>query len=428
MNTQWLRKRITGHMLWEYPDLAVISLGVFVVFLGLGTIWPVLTIYMQGQGISVSQIGTTTAAWMAANFLFQIPMGWASDRIGRKPLLLAGLAVHGILSLAYMQAHDLPMFLLIRFIEGIGSAAMLPAARAHLMDSIPPARRGQAFGILGAAFNGGILLGPAIGGLMVGVTGMQGPFWFGAGSSLVAFGFLAIRLRDRRNTQMAAEQEAAEAAGLSQDRVHWRTVLPVFLSTIGWGFVGGFFNVIWNVWMHDLGAGLEIIGFSYTLFALPLIILGPWAGRLADRRNRVLLILIPSLVAAAIYFAYGFLTSIPIILTLGVLEGAMIGILSPASDSYMADVLPSNVRGKLQGMITSSNTAAGFVSALIVGPLYQMGPFYLFITLASVNLITAALASLLMLPTERRLRGKGTGRPPQRQPEPAPGLSRAEAA
>ena len=78
---------------------------------------------------------------------------------------------------------------------------------------------------------------------------------------------------------MAAEQEAAEAAGLSQDRVHWRKVLPVFLSTIGWGFVGGFFNVIWNVWMHDLGAGLEIIGFSYTLFALPLIILGPWAGR-----------------------------------------------------------------------------------------------------------------------------------------------------
>ena len=129
--------------------------------------------------------------------------------------------------------------------------------------------------------------------------------------------------------------------------------------------------------------------------------------------------------AAAIYFAYGFLTSIPIILTLGVIEGAMIGILSPASDSYMADVLPSNVRGKLQGMITSSNTAAGFISALIVGRSTRWG-------LSSVHHPGLGepdhrdAGKSAMLPTERRLRGKGAGLRPQRQPEPAPGLSQAE--
>src|SRR5690349_18209428 len=121
---QALRKRLTGHMLWEYPDLGIITLGVFVVYMGLGTIWPVLTLYMQAQGIGVAEIGVTTAAYMASNFLFQIPMGWASDRIGRKPLLLAGLAVHGVISIMYLPVHGLLGFAILRFIEGIGASAI----------------------------------------------------------------------------------------------------------------------------------------------------------------------------------------------------------------------------------------------------------------------------------------------------------------
>jgi MFS family permease len=402
---QALRKRLTGHMLWEYPDLGIITLGVFVVYMGLGTIWPVLTLYMQAQGIGIAEIGVTTAAYMASNFLFQIPMGWASDRIGRKPLLLAGLAVHGVISIMYLPVHGLLGFAILRFIEGIGASAMMPAARAHIMDSIPAARRGQAFGLLGAAVNGGILIGPAVGGLMAGVTGMEGPFWFGAGSSLLAGIFLAFLVKARRTTEVEPAGAASEAAGISAEHIQWRAILPVFISTIGWGFVGGFFNVVWNIWIHDLGGSLDIIGLSYTVFALPLIILGPWAGRLSDRHNRVLLILAPSLVAGAIYIAYGFLTNLWIIMVLGTLEGAMIALLVPASDSYLADVMPSSMRGRVQGMVTTTNTAMGFIGALICGPLYAIGPLYLFLVLGALHIITATTASVLMMPTERRLHG-----------------------
>ncbi|MGI8586978.1 MAG: MFS transporter [Chloroflexia bacterium] len=408
-------------MLWEFPDLGVITLGVFVVFLGLCAVWPVFTLYMQARGVSITEISLTSAAYMAASFLFQVPMGWASDKLGRKPLLLAGLATHGILSLLYLTTSDTAGFMLLRFIEGIGSAAMLPAARAHIMDTIPPARRGAAFGLLSAAFNGGMMLGPAIGGLMAGFTGFQGPFWFGAGTSLIAGIFLALKVHDRRDSQFDAEKMLPAAGGPTGGRIPWRDILPSFVVTIGWGFGGGFFTVLWNIWLHDLGASLDVIGLSYTLFALPLIFVGPWAGRLADRHSRVLLILLPSLGAAAIYFAYGFLTNIPVILALGVVEGVMIGFIGPAADSYMADVLPVAQRGRLQGMITSTNQAVGLVSALICGPLYSTGPIYLFLLLGGLHAASAITACALMLPVERRLRRRPAPAVPER-------LSEAEAA
>ncbi|HUS14490.1 MAG TPA: MFS transporter [Chloroflexia bacterium] len=409
MKMTWIRKRLDGYLLWDYPDLGVITFGVFVVWLGLTSVWPVFTLYMQERGSSLAEISATAASFMAASFLFQVPMGWASDRLGRKPLLLLGLAVHGTTSLLYLLAQGSGDFMILRFIDGIGGAAMMPAARAHLMDTVPAEVRGRAFGLLGAAFNGGMLLGPAIGGFMSGITGMTSPFWFGGATSVLAGIFLTILVHDRRGSQPAALEaeaatpEGAPVAGIT--RIPWRAIMPLFLSTVGWGFVGGFFSVVWNIWIHDLGGSLNIIGLSYTLFALPLVFVGPWAGRLADKRNRVWLILIPSLVAAAIYFSYGFISSIPVILALGVLEGAMIGVLAPASDSYMADVLPAPLRGRLQGMISSSNTAVGFIGALICGPLYAAGPIYLFLVLSGVHVVSAVAASMLMLPTERRLRG-----------------------
>jgi len=113
---QTLHKRITRNMLWEFPGLGVVVLGVFVIWVGLCSVWPVLTIYMQERGSSLAEISLITAASMAASFLFQVPMGWASDRIGRKPLLLGGLAVHGAISLSSLWVDTTAGFAILRFV------------------------------------------------------------------------------------------------------------------------------------------------------------------------------------------------------------------------------------------------------------------------------------------------------------------------
>ena len=124
--------------------------------------------------------------------------------------------------------------------------------------------------------------------------------------------------------------------------------------------------------------------------------------------------LVPSLIAAAIYLSYGFLTDIPIILVLGVIEGAMLAFISPASDSYFADVVPARLRGRLQGITNSVNTAVGFLAAAGLGVVYGVSPTWAFITVAAATALPAIPAALLMLPHEARLR------PRNRAPQPEP--------
>src|SRR5438067_1802608 len=124
MRLNWLRPKLTGHLLWQYPALGAIALAVLVVFLGLGSIFPVLTIYAGQRGISVAQVGYANAAFQLANFLFLLPMGWLSDRVGRKPLLLGGLALHIATMLGYVGLPDATAFMVLRFIEGLGACAM----------------------------------------------------------------------------------------------------------------------------------------------------------------------------------------------------------------------------------------------------------------------------------------------------------------
>ncbi len=422
MLPQWLRKRITGHMLWEYPDLGAVVLAVFVVFLGIGTILPVLTIYAQERGITTADIGLATSAWMLANFLFQMPMGWLSDRVGRKPLMLFGLVLHIVITLAYLRMDSAALLIVLRFFDGLGGAAVWPAARAHVMDHAPAARRGQALGMMGAAINGGIMIGPAIGGFLGGVAGFNGPLWFGAVTGLISFVFLAWKVKDTGRGTRPVEDAApvSEVVSATPERpLKWGAVLPVFLTAAGWGVAGSFFSVIWNIWMHDLGASLDLIGLSYTLFALPLLIVGPWAGKLADRRNRVALVLVPTLIASSIYLSYGFLTSIPIILALGLLEGAMLAFLNPSSDSYFADVVPARLRGRVQGVTNSVNTAVGFLAAAGLGIIYGINPTWAFIAVAAATALPVIPAALLMIPHEARLRPRGRAPQPEVTPEPA---------
>ena len=425
MNMSWLRNRITGHLLWRNPDLGVVTGGVLVAFLGVGTILPVLTIFAQERGLSIADIGIATSAYMLASFLCQFPMGWLSDRIGRKPLLIAGLSLHAVISLLYLGTDGRDMLILLRFLDGVSSGATWPAARAYVMDRAAPEQRGQALGYLSAAMNSGFLIGPVIGGVLGGVLGFAGPFWFGAVTSVIAVGFLAVTIHERAHRRAAAAAAAAAVdAGVIEERLQWRAVLPSVFMAAGGGVANGLFGVIWNIFMHDLGANLDLIGASYMVFAIPLLIVAPWAGRLADRRSRVPMILVPALVNGGVYLAYGLITSIPIILLLGVLEGTMVAFMGPALDSYFADVVPSRLRGRVQGVTNSTNTAVGFVMATAGAVLYGISPFWAFLTLALATVGAGLPAALLMIPHEARLRPRRPATPPTasetREPELSP--------
>src|SRR3984893_402147 len=98
--------------------LLAVSLAVCAAFTGIGMVVPVRILYAQSRGASLTIIGAMASAYLISNFMFQYPSGWLADRWGRKPVMLIGLFIQVVLSLAYLLVSDPVLFVGLRFIEG----------------------------------------------------------------------------------------------------------------------------------------------------------------------------------------------------------------------------------------------------------------------------------------------------------------------
>lgn len=392
----------------RYPDLGLMCLGIFIMLIGVGAVVPVRSIYARNQGATMVELGLMASAFLLGQFLSQMPGGWASDKWGRKPLLVGGIAISGVISYLFLL-YDYPWyFIALRFVEGAASGAINPAANAYVMDAVPPKERGAAYGWLGSAFSAGLMLGPAAGGLMVDTLGFASPFIFGGSTSLLTALFLARKMRDRKPGAEPLEVAPAEARENTRVRGHIpRSLFAPALAgalvlIIASGFGDGLFISIWSIWLNDLHASNSFIGLTFITFSLPLMVLMPITGKLADRMRLAPLIALPGIAISFIYLFYGLATNLALIAAMGIIEGSLVAMMAPALSAYIAQLSPDNARGKLQGVISTVRTIAGFASSMLVALLYGANMSYPFIMLAIVQVVVSIVGGLIIWRVERR--------------------------
>jgi MFS family permease len=410
-NGLWARLMawIRNTPLMRYPDLGLISLGVFVMLIGVGAIVPIRMIYARDHGALPLELGLMASGFLLGQFAFQLPGGWASDKWGRKPLLVAGIAIGGVISFLFLAWDNPWYFIVLRFIEGAASGAIAPAANAYVIDTVPARERGVAFGWLGSAFSAGFMLGPAVGGFMVDALGYESPFIFGGVTILATAFFLAVKMRNvKPGDKPPARIEESASTGEQKVRrqIPQRLFVPALIGalvlTIASGFGDGLFISIWTLWLNDLHASNSFIGFTFITFSLPLMLLMPSTGKMADKYRLAPLIAIPGAMISFVYFTYGVTENLFVIAAIGLLEGAFIAIMIPALSAYVANLSPDNARGRLQGVISTTRTLAGFASAMVVTFLYSIDSTYPFFMLAGVQLVISIVGGLLIWTVEKR--------------------------
>src|SRR3954466_1442594 len=165
--------------------------------LALGLIMPVLPKlvlnFLGGDAPNAAKMfGTFGTVWALMQFLFSPVLGVLSDRFGRRPVILLSNFGLGLDYIVMALAPTLSWLFVGRVISGI-TAASISTAMAYISDIVAPEKRASAFGMIGAAFGVGFILGPAVGGLL-GNSDPRLPFWVAAGLSLAnaAYGYLFV--------------------------------------------------------------------------------------------------------------------------------------------------------------------------------------------------------------------------------------------
>src|SRR5690348_3213262 len=127
---------------------------------------PLLPIFLGRKGGSAALVGVVFAAGLLANAVIRYPAGWAADRFGTRSVLIAAMLSTAVLFLAYLLPLPLWAFIGVRLLHGAAQGAYFPAANGLLAETTAPADRGRAFGNMQSTNMAGMLIGPAIGGLI----------------------------------------------------------------------------------------------------------------------------------------------------------------------------------------------------------------------------------------------------------------------
>ena len=270
-------------LLRSSPQLLPIVLVVFCVMMGMGMMVPVLPLFAEHHGGGPASAGLLLSAFGAARLAVNIPAGAGSERIGRRPVMILGVALLAIASFAAAASGSIAALAMWLFVQGTGSSLYVTAAMAAVADLSGPSNRGRVMTLYQGAALVGISLGPAVGGVIAGRFGAPAPF--------VTQGILAV-LGAISAALLVSETRTATADGLRSDRgrsSRWGLLAQgPFLAVCLVMFATFLARTVTNwqlvPWMarERFGFGPELVGLLLTAGSIANFSVLPLVGRAID--------------------------------------------------------------------------------------------------------------------------------------------------
>jgi MFS transporter, DHA1 family, tetracycline resistance protein len=353
-----------------------IFITVFLDMVGFGLILPVLPKLIETVGHMSLAEAALVSGWMSfafsmAQFLFGPTMGNLSDAFGRRPLLL--LAVLGLF-IDYMimsLAPTIGWLYVGRALAGLlGSSYVI--ANAYIADVTPPEGRARAFGVMGAAFGLGFVIGPAIGGL-IGEYGARLPFQVAAGVAALNFiyGYFVLPETLPPEKRRSFDWRRSNPLGTFAVFRKYPGVLPLCAVLFIYFFATSVYPAIWTFWgPAKYGWTESVVGLTLAVFGMITavfqgVLTGPSVKRFGEH-NTVLLGMISALV---VFFGYGLAPNFMVIMVLFVVHGPE-GFIHPMLTAIMSKTVAENAQGELQGGISSVMNVAMLLGSVFFARLF----------------------------------------------------------
>jgi MFS family permease len=350
--------------------------------IGLWFFLPLLPIFIGRRGGSSALVGAVFAAGLLANAAIRYPAGWAADRWGTRPVILGSMAAYSVLFLAYLLPLPLPALIAVRFLHGAAAGAYWPAANGLIAEVTPPNQRGRAFGYMQSTMMAGMLVGPAIGGFIA-LFNLGAVFLVSALVCAVATIALAFLPNVRAEPILEAPVGALRIV---------RKLVPLLLLGAGTSYMIGSFDTIWPLYLTGRGANTLAVGLSFVAFALPATLLSAQAGALGDRFGTRRLVVVALLATALFSSLYPFISSVPWLIGLGLIEGAFTISGGPSLIAEVSRTAEPGHQARTQGVFQTVQTLIQIVGALAGGALFALSPTYAFLAIAAVCLAGASMA------------------------------------
>lgn len=355
---------------FHHPAVPIVLAAVLIDTIGFGIVLPVL----PGLIVDLGQVtlaeatriaGYMLVAYAGAQFFAGPVLGNLGDRFGRRPVLLFSMLAFALDYAVMAAAPDLIWLFVGRLVAGVAGAVYGPA-NAVLADVTPPEKRGATFGLMGAAFGLGFILGPAIGGLLAGL-GTKAPFI--AAAAIAAANALWMYLLlpetlppgERRPFRL----REAHVFGAFKPLFHAGGATALILVALIWQIAHMVYPATWAFWAElDRHWTAGQIGLSLAASGLAMAVAQIFiTGRVIARYGEARTVVIGMSVGVIVFFGYVFVTRDWMVFAL-IAISSLTGLVFPSINALLSRLTDPSHQGALMGGMSSIGSVAA-----IAGPL-----------------------------------------------------------
>ncbi len=372
--------------------LVVLLITIFIDVTGFGMVLPLLPYYAATFGVGSTALGVLVASFALMQFISSPILGQLSDKVGRRPILLASILTSVASFAFFASANSFWGLLLSRVVAGL--ATEISVAQAYIADITEERDRAKGMGRVGAVHGAGFIIGPALGGFLS-PYGFAAAGWVAAFLAMVNLGFVFFFLPESLDLRQKGERSTTRRGLLASLRRAlsrpWMGSVLLILFSMSFAFSA--FPVIMPLFaMTFFGLGSVEMSFFFVYTGLVQIVFqGIVVGQIASRIGEAKMIAVGLAVMAASVFLLMFFPSLVMFLILITITFLGIGLVSTAIPSYVSKITPVTERGGIMGVTQSVSSIARVPGPIVAGVVFEYAGVLAPFLVSGVLLMVATL-------------------------------------
>lgn len=383
--------------------LSILLGNLFIAFLGIGLVIPVLPTIMNELSISGTVVGYMVAAFSIVQLIASPIAGRWADRYGRKRMIVIGLIIFGLSEFLFGLGRSVEVLFISRMLGGLSGAFIMPAVTAFIADITSTRQRPKALGYMSAAISTGFIIGPGVGGFLA-ELGTRIPFYAAGVLGLVAglLSFLLLTEPERSEETKASEQARTGLRTLFKP-MYFIAFLLIFVTSFGLSAFESLFSLFVD---HK---------FSFTPKDIAIVITGGGIfgavtqvflfDRLTDKLGEIVLIRYSLVLSAVLVFTMTVVSNYYSILLTTFVVFVGFDLMRPAITTYLSKVAGSE-QGFVGGMNSTFTSLGNIFGPIIGGALFDINLNYPYYFSTVVIILGIILAMFWKMPAHISMRAE----------------------
>ena len=380
----------------------VLYFNIFLVFLGIGLVVPVLPVYLKDLGLKGSDLGILVAVFALAQMIISPFGGTLADKLGKKLIICIGLFLFAISEFLFAVSHTFELLIISRVLGGFSAGMVMPGVTGMIADISPSSDKAKNFGYMSAIINSGFILGPGIGGFLAEFSHRL-PFYVAGVSGLVA---LILSIVFVHNPKKATTDGFTQYQPELLSKINWTVFLTPIILTLVLAFGLSSFDTLFPLYTADkahyspLDISIAITGGGIFGAVFQVFFFDKFMKYFSELTFITYALIYSAIILAALTLtnSYWAIMVVSFVVFIG------FDMIRPAITNYF-----SNIAGDRQGFaggLNSTFTSMGnFIGPLVAGTLYDINfefPIYMAVLVMIIGIIVIRIERVLRVRRNRK--------------------------